>query len=226
MGETASGKKICVQTHRQRPEAPGARDALDAPCQRTYRSQRETHRQCEFGRSSPRHRASGRRSPRHLLTTERGRAFSFWTHRVRAFSFWTHRVRAFSFWTHRFRAFSFWTQPCQGISLLDVSGRRMSWHHGHAGCQGAEHRSKYYSHRIRKPAVGSRHSDSIQFYSLYLMYIYICYYHTSRSQQKHPASRPSPRSSSNAVLMCVPLLCVLETKESWQIRHDAMSTTR
>ena len=78
------------------------------------------------------------------------------------------------------------TQPCQGIFLLDAavsgqmaSGRPVSWHCGHAGCQGTEHRSKY-SCRIRKHAAGSRHSDSVQFYSLYLMYMYICYYHTSR----------------------------------------------
>jgi hypothetical protein len=48
-------------------------------------------------------------------------------------------------------------------------------------------------------AAGSRHSDSIQLYSLsvciYLMYIYICYYHTSRTQRKHPVSHPSPRST-------------------------------
>jgi len=74
----------------------------------------------------------------------------------------------------------------QGIFLLDTSRRRVSWHHGHTGCQGTEHCSKYSLH-IRKHAVGSRHSDSIQFYSLYLMYIYICYYHTSHSQRKHPA---------------------------------------
>jgi len=87
------------------------------------------------------------------------------------------------------RAFSFWTQPCQSIFLLGaavsgqmVSGRRVSWHHGHAVCQGTEHRSKY-SCRIRKHAAGSRHSDSVQFYSFYLMYIYICYYHTSRGNK-------------------------------------------
>ena len=78
------------------------------------------------------------------------------------------------------RAFSFWTQLYQGIFLLGAavsgqmaSGRRMSWHHGHAGCQGTEHCSKY-SCGIRKHAAGSRHSDSVQFYSFYLTYIYIC----------------------------------------------------
>jgi len=98
----------------------------------------------------------------------------------------------------RVRAFSFWTQPCQGIFLLDAavsgqmaSGRRVSWHRSYAGCQGMEHRSKY-SRRIHKHAAGSSHSDSVQFYSLYLMYIYICYYHTSRFEHKHPASHPSP----------------------------------
>jgi len=118
----ASGKKISIRMHRQRPDAPGARDALDAPCQCTYCSQRETHRQCEFRHSSPRHRASGRRSPRHLLTG-RSVAGHFPSRRtVRAFSFWTHGVRAFSFWMHRVRAFSFWMQSCQGIFLLDMSG--------------------------------------------------------------------------------------------------------
>jgi len=87
------------------------------------------------------------------------------------------------------RAFSFWTQPCQSIFLLGAavtgqmaSRRRMSWHHGHAVCQGTEHRSKY-SCRIRKQAAGFRHSDSVQFYSFYLMYIYICYYHTSHGNK-------------------------------------------
>ena len=85
----------------------------------------------------------------------------------------------------RVRAFSFWTQLCQGIFLLDAavsgqmaSGRCVLWHCSYAGCRGTEHRSKY-SCCICKYAVGSRHSDSVQFYSLYLMYIYICYYHTS-----------------------------------------------
>ena len=89
----------------------------------------------------------------------------------------------------RVSAFSFWTQPCQSILLLDAamsgqmaSGRRVSWHHGHAVCQDMEHRSKY-SCRIRKHAAGSRHSDSLQFYSFYLIYIYICYYHTSRGNK-------------------------------------------
>ena len=87
------------------------------------------------------------------------------------------------------RAFSFWTQPYQIIFLLGaaVSGqmasrRHVSWHHGHTVCQGTEHRSKC-SCRIRKHATGSRHSDSVQFYSFYLMYIYICYYHTSRGNK-------------------------------------------
>jgi len=106
------------------------------------------------------------------------------------------------------RAFSFWTQPCQSIFLLGAavsgrmaSGRRVSWHHGHAVCQGREHRSKY-SCRIRKHAVGSRHSDSVQFYSFYLMYIYLCYYHTSRGNKGKLA---------NTIR---------------RVEHDAMSTTR
>jgi len=63
--ENPSGKKICVRTHRLRPDAPGALDALDATWQRTYPSQRKTHRQCEYGRSSPGHRAFGRSLPGH-----------------------------------------------------------------------------------------------------------------------------------------------------------------
>jgi len=117
------------------------------------------------------------------------------------------------------RAFSFWTQPCRGIFLLDaaVSGhfpsgrshvramasrRRVPWHRGYAGCQGTEHRSKY-SRRIHKHAAGSRYNDSVQFYSLYLMYIYICYYHTLRFQHKHPASHPSPVFLTRVALLSV-----------------------
>ena len=93
-----------------RPDTPGARDALDTPWQGTYRSQRETHRQCEFGRSTPWHcafgqhmpgrRASGRSSPWHLLTGQSMSAY-------------------FPSGRSHVRAFSFWTQPCQGIFLLD-----------------------------------------------------------------------------------------------------------
>jgi len=98
------------------------------------------------------------------------------------------------------RVLSFWTQPCQGIFLLDTSGRCVSWQYGHAGCQGAERRSKY-SGPIRKHAVGSRHSDSVQFYCLYLRYVHLyMLLHTSRFQQKHPASHPSPRSSHAVML--------------------------
>ena len=71
----------------------------------------------------------------------------------------------------------------QSIFLLDAavsaqitSGRRVSRHHGLAGCHGTEHRS----------AAGSKHSDSIRLYLLHLMYIYICYYHTSCTQRNHP----------------------------------------
>jgi len=67
----------------------------------------------------------------------------------------------------RVRAFSFWIQPRQCLFLLDtsmseqmVSGRHVSWHHGHTGCQGIEHGSKY-SRRICKHAAGSQHSDSV-----------------------------------------------------------------
>jgi len=131
----------------------------------------------------------------------------------------------------RVRAFSFWTQPCQGIFLLDAavsgqmaSGRCVSWHRGYAGCQGTEHRSKY-SRCIHKHAAGSRHSDSVQFYSLYLMYIYIYYYHTSRFQHKHPASHPSPLFLTRVALLSIgnkgKLANTTQRNES-----DTMSTMR
>jgi len=91
-----------------------------------------------------------------------------------------------------------WDVRCPGIFLLDAavsgqmaSGQRVSWYRGYAGCQGMEHRSKYSCH-IHQHVAGSRHSDSVQFYSLYLMYIYICYYHTSHFHHKHPTSHLSP----------------------------------
>ena len=108
----ASGKKICVQTHRQRPYAPGALEALDAPLQGTYHSQRKTHRQCEFRLSTgwhcvfrrrmPGRRASGHSSPWHLLT---GRSV----------------LGHFPLGCTRVSAFSFWAQPCQRIFLLDAA---------------------------------------------------------------------------------------------------------
>jgi len=123
-----------------------------------------------FGGHMPGRRVSGRSSPWHLL---RGQSMS----------------GHFPSGRSRVRAFSFWTQPCQSIVLLGAavsgqmaSGRCVSWHHGHAVCQGTEHCSKY-SCCIHKHAAGSRHSDSVQFYSFYLMYIYICYYHTSRGNK-------------------------------------------
>ena len=106
------------------------------------------------------------------------------------------------------RAFSFGTQPCKCIFLLGAamsgqmaSGRHLTWHHGHAVCQGTEHRSKYCC-RIRKHAAGSRHSDSVQFYSFYLTYIYICYYHTSHGNKGKLANTTR------------------------RVEHDTMSTTR
>ena len=138
---------------------------------------------------------------------------------------------AYSFWIHCVSAFSFWMQLCQGIFLLNtavlgqmVSGRCVSWHHGYAGCQGTEHCSKYLGH-IHKHPVGSRYRNSVQFYSLYLIYIYLCYF-------TFPAQAPSITpiaaiiTCSNPVLMRIALLSMLETNESWQIRHNTMSTTR
>jgi len=138
---------------------------------------------------------------------------------VREFSFWTQPCQGillldaavsghFPSGRSRVRAFSFWTQPCQSIFLLGAavsgqmaSGQHVSWYHGHAVYQGTEHRSKY-SCCIRKHAAGSRHSDSVPFYSFYLMYIYICYYHTSRGNKGKLANTTG---------------CV---------EHDARSTTR
>jgi len=141
-----------------------------------------------------------------LLDTAVSGDFPSGRSRVRGFSFWTQLCQGiflldaavsgdFPSGRSCVRGFSFWTQPRQGIFLLDASGRHVSWQHGHAGCQGAEHRSKYLGH-IRKHVVGSRHSDSVQFYSLYLRYVHLyMLLHTSRFQQKHPVSHTSPRSS-------------------------------
>jgi len=122
VGKVASGKNRCVRTHRLRPDAPGARDALEAPWQHTYRSQCKTHRQCEFGRSSPWHHAPGRSSPRHLLT-RRSVAGHFRSGRTVSGHFLSGRTLSghFPSGRSRVRAFSFWTQPCQGIFLLDAA---------------------------------------------------------------------------------------------------------
>ena len=98
--------------HRLRPDAPGARDALDAPWQCTYRSQHKTHRQCEFGCSSLRHLLTGRSVAGHFRS---GRTVSghFPSGRTVSGHFPSGRSRV--------RAFSFWTQPCQGICLLDAA---------------------------------------------------------------------------------------------------------
>jgi len=106
-----SGKKICVRTYRQRPDAPGTWDALDAPCQRTYRSQCEMHRQCEFGRSSLRHLLTGQSVVGHFPSGctvsghfPSGRTVSghFPSGRTVSghFPSGRSRVRAFSYWTY------------------------------------------------------------------------------------------------------------------------------
>jgi len=144
------------------------------------------------------------------IRTQLAMASAYRTEHVRAFYFWTQPCQGIFLLDcgSRVRAFSFWTQPCQSIFLLGAamsgqmaSGRHVSWHHSHAVCQGMEHRSKY-SCRIRKHAAGSRHSDSVQFYSFYLMYIYICYYHTSRGNKGKLANTTR------------------------RVEHDAMSMTR
>jgi len=153
------------------------------------------------------------------IRTQLATASPYRTEHVRAFSFWMQPCQGiflldaavsghFPSGHSCVRVFSFWTQLYQGIFLLDAavsaqmaSERRVSRHCGHAGCQGTEHRSKY-SCRIRKHAVGFRHSGSVQFYSLFLMYIYICYYHTSRGNKGKLANTTR------------------------RIENDAMSTTR
>jgi len=108
----ASGKKICIWMHRLRPDAPGAWYALDAPWQGTYRSQRKTHRQCEFGRSTPWPCAFGRCMP----GCRASGCSSLW-HLLTGQSVSGH----FPSGRSHVRAFSFWTQPCQGIFLLDAA---------------------------------------------------------------------------------------------------------
>jgi len=123
---------MCVRTHRLRPDAPGDRDALDAPWQRTYRSQCKTHRQFEFRRSSPWHHVTRCSSPRHLLTGwsvvghfRSGRTVSghFRSGRTVSGHFPSGRTVSghFPSGRSRVRAFSFWTQLCQGIFLLNAA---------------------------------------------------------------------------------------------------------
>ena len=113
---------MCVRTHRLRPDAPGDRDALDAPWQRTYRSQRKTHRQFEFRRSSPWHHVTRCSSPRHLLTGW-SVVGHFRSGRTVSGHFPSGRTVSGHFPSERshVRAFSFWTQPCQGVFLLDAA---------------------------------------------------------------------------------------------------------
>jgi len=96
---------LCIRKKDLRPDIPGARDALDAPWQGTYGSQRETHRQCEFGRSSPWHRAFGHRMPGHRAS---GRSSPWHLLTRRSVSGY------FPSGHSHVRAFSFWTQLCQG----------------------------------------------------------------------------------------------------------------
>jgi len=171
---------MCVRTQRLRPYAPGARDTLDAPCQRTYRSQRKTHRHCEFRRSSPRHRASGRRSPRHLLTG-RSVAGHFPSGRSVSGHFPSGRSRV--------RAFSFWAQLCQGIFLLDASC------HGSTVTLAVKARNVAANTRVafantqRVPGIVTQSSSILYIYG---MYIYMCYYTlrvSSKSTQRHTHRR-------------------------------------
>jgi len=94
----------------------------------------------------------------------------------------------------RVRGFSFWAQPCQGKWRPDDVC--------HGTMVALSVNARNYSCRIRKHAAGSRHSGSVQFYSFYLMYIYICYYHTSRGNKGKLANTTQ------------------------RVEHDAMSTMR
>jgi len=118
----ANNSQSSIRKKNVRPDAPGARDTLDAPWQRTYRSQRKTHRQCEFGCSTPRHHSPGRSSPRHLLTG-RSVAGHFRSRRTVSGYFPSGRTVSGHFPSRRsrVRVFSFWMQPCQGIFLLDAA---------------------------------------------------------------------------------------------------------
>jgi len=131
---------------------------------------------------------------------------------------WTQLAMASDYRTEHVWAFSFWMQPCWGIFLLNaaVSGHFPSGRSrvranrvqttrvmAPRSCCPSRHgnRSKYSCH-ICKHAAGSRHSDSVQFYSFYLMYIYICYYYTSRGNKGKLANTTR------------------------YVEHNAMSTTR
>jgi len=167
-----------------------------------------------------------------------------WTQYAMVSAYRTECGRAFSFWTHVVKAFSIWMQPYHGIFLLDTamsgyfpsgrsrvramaSGRHVSWYRGYAGCQGREPRSKY-SRRIHKHAVSSRYSDSVQLYYLSISNVYLCMllpHFVFSAQAPSVTSVAAIITCSNAVLMCVALLWVSETMESWQIRHDTMCPT-
>ena len=121
----------------------------------------------------------------------------------------------------RVRAFSFCTQPCQGIFLLDaaVPGHFPSarsrvrafsyWTRPDDACHGTTFTLAVKARNItantwvvfantqRVPGIVTQSSSILYIYG---MYIYICYYHTSRFQHKHPASHPSPRSSHVVML--------------------------
>jgi len=178
--QAASRRTGCVRTHRLRPDAPGARDTLDEPCQRTYHSQGKTHRQCEFRHSSPRHRTSGRRSPRHLLT-ERSVAGHFPSGRTVTGQFPSGRSRV--------RAFSFWTLPCQGIFLLDTSCHGSTVTLAVKAQNVAANTRVAFTNTQRVPGIVTQSSSILYIYS---MYIYICYYTlrvSSKSTQRHTHRR-------------------------------------
>jgi hypothetical protein len=160
------------------------------------------------GRSVSRHVASGRRVPGHISTgrgvsrhVASGRrlptAYVYRTRSVRAYAFQTQRVKAYFYQTTSARAFAFWTQCVSSkrrVSRQMASRRRVPRHHASLRCcHGTEHHSETFNLSIRILGCrsgGSRCSDSIQLYSLYLTYIYIL------RHIEHPASYLSHPGSS------------------------------
>jgi len=138
-----------------------------------------------------------------------------------AFAYWTERGSAFSFWTLGVRAFSFWTQPCQGKWHLDDACHGTVVMLAVKAWNIAANTHVAFTNTQRVPGIVT----PVQFYSLYLMYIYICYYHTSRFQHKHPASHPSPLFLTRVALLSVGNKGKL-AKTTRRDEPDAMSTTR
>jgi len=119
--QATSGKKICVQTHRLCPDAPGTRDALDARWQGTCRSQRETHRQCQFGRSMPWHHAFGRRMPGHHASGRSSPRHQVSGRGSHGICLWDGACQGIFFLDAALSGHFLQDGACQGIFLLDAA---------------------------------------------------------------------------------------------------------